>query len=90
MKPPAGVTTVRPTMKLGADLSREEVEAFNAFCHQEGYLKGRAAEASLRLFRWLPAELRSLLMRGDKAAVRKYFALIDELPDILSRATDRG
>lgn len=81
--------------KLGADLRREDVDAFNAFCDDRGYLKGRLAEAAIRLIQWMPAELVVLLNQKNEAAVREYFRLVEKefgasVADVLVRAAKRN
>lgn len=61
--------------KLGADLPPETVESFNDWCELNGYARGRAASAALKLMQVLPLQIRDLVMRGEWDQLRLIFGV---------------
>lgn len=53
-----------PTEQLGDALE---------WIEKSGYHKWKAVLAAIRLLRWIPSDVREMLMRGDEQAARDWF-----------------
>lgn len=60
--------------KLGADLPPKLVDDFNAWCDVNGYSKGAASEAALKLFQRLPLAIRHVCLSQNWETVDLLFA----------------
>ena len=58
--------------KLGADIPVDAVDRFNAYCQESGYHRGSAAAAALRLFEWVPLDVRQFALQNNGTAVRRW------------------
>ncbi len=63
---------------FSVDLAPETIAEFSAFVEKRGLAKYRAVEAGLRAIILMPAELRDLLMEGNREAVAKYYRTAGE------------
>lgn len=84
--------------KLGSDLPADEVDRFNKWADQRGYVKKAATLAAIRLLPAAPQKLLDAAMRKDWASVELWFDranhLIEAEPGIaageLRKAVENG
>ncbi|MFQ5462320.1 MAG: hypothetical protein ACE5E5_06795 [Phycisphaerae bacterium] len=72
MKPKRGGANYKKA-GFSVDLAPETIAEFSAFVEKRGLAKYRAVEAGLRAVMLMPAELRDLLMEGNREAVAEYY-----------------